>query len=255
VIKIEHIDTACTLIQLGDLTILTDPCFDSAGNWYYFGYGTLSKKTNQPARSIKQLPKIDLILLSHHQHSDNLDHTGKQLVAGNIPVISTKKAAAKIKSGTGLSNWQTTSLFDDRLKVTAILAQHHPFWMPGFLSGPVIGFVLEYENKTIYITGDTVYTKKLKQVKTMFPKIDILILHLGAVQFRYLTGTALYTMNAKQGLRLSQLLNPNAIIPVHYEGWKHFKEDKQDIIERFKGTEYEKKLYFCSMDNIFSLKS
>jgi L-ascorbate metabolism protein UlaG (beta-lactamase superfamily) len=48
------------------------------------------------------------------------------------------------------------------------------------------------------------------------------------VQFP-VTGPVRYTMTAKDAVELSGLVRPRAIIPIHYKGWKHFKEGREAI--------------------------
>jgi L-ascorbate metabolism protein UlaG (beta-lactamase superfamily) len=71
-IAITHIDTACILLEINGFRILTDPTLDNAGRLYYHGYGAVSRKTDNPALPVSGLQDIDLILLNHHQHKDNL---------------------------------------------------------------------------------------------------------------------------------------------------------------------------------------
>ena len=40
-----------------------------------------------------------------------------------------------------------------------------------------------------------------------------------------------YTMNAAEGVRVARELGPRTIVPIHFEGWKHFREGR-DVIER-----------------------
>jgi L-ascorbate metabolism protein UlaG (beta-lactamase superfamily) len=228
-VTITHIDTACILIDINGYRILTDPTLDKAGQWYYHGAGSFSKKTESPAIAAEQLPPIDLVLLSHHQHKDNFDNNGKAF-AMKVPVIlSTKTASAEVSGITGLSNWQSFSVFDRRigeLKITATPAQHHPWWLPEFFSGEVIGFVIELSDpaKTvIYISGDTVYFNGIREIAKRF-KVDVGIFHVGSVEFRYLTGFGRYTMNSRDLVKAVDTLDPKIIIPIHHKGWSHFKE-------------------------------
>ncbi len=112
-------------------------------------------------------------------------------------------------------------------------AQHHPWWVPGFVAGPVIGFMIEFDaqtNGTIYISGDTVYFKGIQEVASRF-KIDIGIFHLGSAQFRYLTGFGRYTMNARDLLKAIRVIKPNLAIPIHHTGWTHFKENTATLVK------------------------
>jgi L-ascorbate metabolism protein UlaG (beta-lactamase superfamily) len=58
--------------------------------------------------------------------------------------------------------------------------------------------------------------------------IGTAILHLGGVQFP-ITGPVRYSMTASDAVELCGLLRPRTAIPVHYEGWEHFKEGRQAI--------------------------
>jgi L-ascorbate metabolism protein UlaG (beta-lactamase superfamily) len=201
-ITITHIDTACIIIDINGYRIMTDPTLDEAGKLYNHGFGVFSRKTGQPALQNVDISNIDLVLLSHHQHKDNFDIEGQKFAATAPLIVSTKSAAKVVKNTIGLDNWESHSINTPKLsnlKITATTAQHRPSWIPEFVSGKVIGFIIEadeLENGAIYISGDTVYFKGIKEVASRF-NIDIAIFHLGSVQIRYLTAWAQYTMNAK----------------------------------------------------------
>lgn len=233
-VSITHIDTACILLDINGYKILTDPTLDEAGKCYYHGYGSFSRKTDNPALPEGDLPPIDLILLSHHQHKDNFDHKGKAFTQTVSTVLSTKAAAKAMHGIIGLDDWEQFALntpLVEGLTITATPAQHHPWWIPEFISGKVIGFVIEYsgqENGVIYISGDTVYFSGIEEVARRYT-IDTGIFHVGAVQFRYLTGLGKYTMDSKDLLKAVRVLSPNTVIPIHQRGWTHFKEKEQSL--------------------------
>lgn len=234
-LQITHIDTACLLIDINGYRILTDPTLDKAGRLYYHGYGAFSRKTSSPSLSAGILDNVDLVLLSHHQHRDNFDLSGEAFTRKARKVISTIPASRAIPGIIGLENWGWVSLQTEKvtnLKVTATPAQHRPWWVPEFISGKVIGFIIEYdeqENGVIYLSGDTVYFKGIDEVAARY-KIDVGIFNVGAVQFRYLTGCAKYTMDAEDLVRAAQVLLPERIIPVHSQGWSHFKESESALM-------------------------
>jgi L-ascorbate metabolism protein UlaG (beta-lactamase superfamily) len=61
-------------------------------------------------------------------------------------------------------------------------------------------------------------------------RIGTALLHLGAVRFP-VTGPLRYSLTAKQAVEVCRLIQPRALLPVHYEGWSHFREGR-DAIER-----------------------
>jgi L-ascorbate metabolism protein UlaG (beta-lactamase superfamily) len=83
----------------------------------------------------------------------------------------------------------------------------------------------------LWISGDTVLYGGLRHVADRL-QVDIAILHLGGVQFP-VTGPARYTMTAKDAVELCGLIRPRIAIPLHYEGWKHFKEGRDEIEREF----------------------
>lgn len=71
----------------------------------------------------------------------------------------------------------------------------------------------------IYISGDTLYVKDLEEIPERYPDIDLLIVHLGGTT---IPGPHLpllmVTMDAKQGIKLVQLIEPKITLPIHYDG-------------------------------------
>ncbi len=239
--KITYIDTASVIIDINGFRILTDPVFDNPGKLYHFGHGATSRKTDTPTLTPQEVGDIDLVLLSHHQHQDNLDNKGKSFIKNIKQVISTKAAAREFDNVTGLDNWETIEIKTNKVKglsVTAVPAQHHPWWLPEFFSGKVIGFIIQNEeqkNGAVYISGDTVYFSGIEKIAKRF-RIDTALLHIGAVQFRYLTGWGRYTFDANEAIKTSRLLNPRKIVPIHYRGWTHFKESEETLKKKFQNS-------------------
>jgi L-ascorbate metabolism protein UlaG (beta-lactamase superfamily) len=60
--------------------------------------------------------------------------------------------------------------------------------------------------------------------------VDVALLHLGDVKFG-ITGPVHYSMTAEEAVALAARVGPRVAIPVHYEGWSHFREGR-DTIER-----------------------
>ncbi len=83
----------------------------------------------------------------------------------------------------------------------------------------------------LWISGDTVLYDGVRQVADRL-EVHTAILHLGGVQFP-VTGPVRYTMTAKDAVELCRLIRPRTAIPLHYEGWKHFKEGREEIEREF----------------------
>ena len=98
------------------------------------------------------------------------------------------------------------------------------------LSGPVVGFALRWEGQpggVRWISGDTVLYDGVRQVGDRLD-VSVALLHLGGVRFP-VTGPARYTMTAADAVKLCEAVRPRTAIPIHYEGWKHFREGRNEI--------------------------
>ncbi|MEZ0183561.1 MBL fold metallo-hydrolase [Flavobacterium oncorhynchi] len=255
-VTITHIDTACVLININGFKILTDPTLDKKDIFfpkYVSSPLAFSKKYIDPSLSTEQIGKVDLVLLSHDHHKDNLDNQGRNFIKTVPVVLSTKDAVRRLKNSNtiGLDNWEEYQIETPKvkqLKITAIPAQHTNIKRLDKIMGKVLGFTIEWEDQTngcIYISGDTVFFDGLVQLEKK-KKVDIAILHLGAGAFPYLKKNLRVTMNGEEALKTTQLLNPNIVIPIHYEGWWHFKQSVKSLKKEIEKSEFNEKFLWLT---------
>jgi L-ascorbate metabolism protein UlaG (beta-lactamase superfamily) len=234
-VRITHIGGPTVLIEAGGWRLLTDPTFDAPGGKYAFGWGTGSRKLAGPAVAAADVAPIDAVLLSHDHHDDNLDAAGRALLPSADVVVTTVSGAKRLGGDArGLAPWATTQLEAPgrpSIEIVATPCRHGPP-LSHALVGDVIGFALRWdgqEHGVLWISGDTVLYDGVREVAERLD-VDTALLHLGGVQFR-VTGPVRYTMTARQAVELCRLVRPRTAIPVHYEGWKHFRQGR-DAIER-----------------------
>jgi len=232
-LRITHIGGPTALIEIGDWRLLTDPTFDEPGRVYHFGYGSSSRKSAGPAIAAADLPPIDAVLLSHDHHGDNLDIAGRALLPSAAAVLTTRAGAKRLGGyARGLAPWAVTRLEASgrpTIEVTATPARHGPP-LSRPITGEVTGFALRWEGQrhgVLWISGDTVLFDGLRQVADRFT-VDTALVHLGGVRFA-ITGPIRYTMTAQRGVELLQVMRPRTAIPIHYEGWRHFRQPVAEI--------------------------
>lgn len=234
-LRITHIGGPTVLIEVEGWTILSDPTFDAPGRVYTFGWGTSSRKTTGPAIEVTDLPPIDVVLLSHDNHADNLDDAGRALLPWAGTVVTTSLAASRLGvEATGLDAWGTTRVEAPgrpTLEITATPCRHGPP-LSRPIVGHVSGFALGWEGQQhglLWVSGDTVLYDGVREVAERLD-VDVALLHLGDVKFG-ITGPVHYSMTAREAIELVGLVRPRVAIPVHFEGWSHFHEGR-DGIER-----------------------
>ena len=237
------------LIEWNGLRLLTDPTFDPGSTDYPTGAYTLHK-TQSPALAPEQLGHLDAVLLSHDHHFDNLDHAGRDLVSRVERVLTTTAGAARLgPNARGLAPWDEIGLRapDGRpLRISATPARHGPEHGD---RGPVIGFVLAWDGDTpptsgLYISGDSVWYEGMREVGERF-RIGAAILFLGAAKVAA-AGALPLTLTAVEGVEAARAFAPATVVPVHYEGWKHFSESRQDIEATFAAAGLSRRLQWLA---------
>lgn len=236
-VRITHIGGPTTLIEFDGWRLLTDPTFDAPGRRYTFGWGSASRKSVGPAMDPSALGHIDAVLLTHDHHADNLDDAGRALLPRAGTVLTTRSGAQRLRGNAiGLQPWTNTlleAIGRPTVEVTATPCRHGP---PGSrpITGEVIGFALRWPGQVdgaLWISGDTVLYDGVRQVAD---RIDVgtAVLHLGSVRFA-VTGPVRYTLTAKEAVQLCAELRPTTVVPVHYEGWTHFRQNRPGIEREF----------------------
>ncbi len=231
---VTYIGGPTVLLEYAGLLIVTDPTFDPPQS-YSDGDGSPPLvKTAGPGIERGDLPPVDLVLLSHHEHEDNLDYEGLELLATGIRTYSTMKAAGDLFGGgvVGLDPWESDEF--NGITVTAVPALHGP---PGSERrlGPVIGFVLEAAGEpTVYVSGDNASIPLVEQIAERFPDVGIAVLFAGAAQYGDLPGPL--TLSSADAARAAGILGAPTVVGVHTEDWEHFSESRADLEAAFEGA-------------------
>jgi len=242
-LTVTYIGGPTVLLELGGLRLLTDPTFDPAGSEYPAKLYVL-RKTQAPAVSAEAIGRIDVVLLSHDHHADNLDVRGRSVAADAARVVTTTIGAERLGGAAiGLSAWQSIEIpcADGRtLTITATPARHGP---ADGDRGPVVGFAIAFADaprRAVYVSGDTVWYAGVADVAQRFD-VRVAFLFMGAARVVEV-GPAHLTMTAAEGVEAARAFSNATVIPVHFEGWKHFSEAQSEIVRSFSAAGLERRL-------------
>ena len=232
-LAIQLVGGPTAIVEYGGLRWLTDPALSPPGE-----YGGLTKLTG-PALDVAEHGPIDVVLLSHHHHSDNLDPAGRAFLPSVPRVLSTTKAAAELGGNVvGMEPWSEVELetpSGGTVKVTAVHAQHGPDGSDE-LQGPVLGFVLAAPGaETVYISGDNASRDVVRSIVEKTGALEIAILNAGAVQLSKFDGAYL-TLSADHAADVAKILQARVVIPLHFEGWGHFTQGANELKAAFSGN-------------------
>ena len=233
-ISITLIGGPTALIEIDGFRLLTDPTFDDAHTAYQLPHVTL-EKTIGPALTADAIGPVDAVLLSHDQHSDNLDNSGREFLKHAKRVLTTEAGARRLGGhAEGLAPWATSHVKDrdgNSLTITATPARHGPAGIEP-LSGDVIGFVVSSNRKdtsAVYISGDTTWFDGVAEVARRF-KCRVVLPFAGAAQTR---GPFHLTMDTNDTVETARAFPDAVIVPLHTEGWAHFRQNGEDLRKTF----------------------
>lgn len=221
------------LIKIDGVTILTDPVFSQRAG---IGLGPFTlgiKRLVEPALLIADLPKIDIVLLSH-AHMDHFDIPSlRHLENRGVTVITAARTA-------------------DLLRVRRYAAVHELGWDARTRVGPVQvrafrvkhwgarvhkdtfrgynGYTIEAGRYRVLFGGDTALTDSFRPLKTSRP-FDLAIMPVGAYNpwiHAHCTPEQAWSMAQQAGAEF--------FLPVHHQTFQLSREPYFEPIERVYGS-------------------
>jgi L-ascorbate metabolism protein UlaG (beta-lactamase superfamily) len=217
------------LLKLDGFTILTDPVFSSRIG---LNLGPLTvgiKRLVEPATSIRELPHIDLVLLSH-AHMDHFDlPTLRQLENRRTRVVTAYRTSDLLR----LRRYGHVDelRWDERIQagsvqVRAFEVVHWGARMRSDIFRGYNGYVVEAGRYRVVFGGDTAYTESFKQLRSS-RKVDLAIMPIGA----YDPWIRVHC-NPEQAWKMANFAGAEFVLPVHHQTFQLGQEPRYEPIER-----------------------
>ena len=237
---ISWIGHATFLIKLGNTTIITDPVFSKNAGPLFFG----PKRFTEPALTLKEIPKIDLFLLTHNHYDHQDMRTIKSFPFKDSKVLLPLKLG-KYFTRNGYKDvnemdWYDEIKINEELKVTFLPAVH---WSKRSLTDTNKtlwgNFLIEYKDKKILFACDTGVGNIYKELGDKFGPIDLTLINIGAYNFYPmipLKDKSAYHTNPEEALSIARDLKSKKAIGMH---WGTFVLSLEPIMEprkRFKDS-------------------
>lgn len=208
---------ASLLLRLGGRHVLIDPVLSPRASPVSF-YGPHRK--TPPPLTVKQLPVVDVVLISHN-HYDHLDRqTIRELTkrfrnATFVVPLGLKRwfSHYPAKRVVELDWWESLTL--DEMTVYATPARHWSMRTPWDRNRSLwCGWVIHHPALRFYFSGDSGYSERLVDIGTRLGPFDIAALPIGAYAPRWFMQEQ--HMDPQQSVRLYQQLNEPRVIPIHW---------------------------------------
>jgi|SRR5579862_7076709 len=205
------------LIEIEGLRVLTDPVWGRRAS----PSSLVGPKRFQPVPvSLRALPPIDLVLVSH-DHYDHLDYpTIRQLRSRHVPFVTSLGVGAHLE-GWGvdpqriveLDWWDSYTLPGADLTVTATPSQH--------FSGRTMktrnttlwsSLVIRSARHTVFFSGDTGLTTEYQLIRERLGPFDLTMLEVGAWHAAW----GDMHLGPENALRAHALLGGGPFLPIHW---------------------------------------
>ncbi len=201
---------ASFLIQFQDLNVLVDPNF---ANWLFF-----LKRLKRAGLKLKDLPPIDLVLLTHAHYDHFHKRTLRRLHKPKLGIMPW--GVGELARGLGFGRiveleWWDTFTHGD-WKVTLTPCQHWGARSLRDLHRGFGGFMLEHQGRRIYHAGDTAYFDGFKEIGRRCPP-EIALLPIGAY---HPEGFRKVHMAPDDALKAFKELRARWLVPMHYGTFK-----------------------------------
>jgi L-ascorbate metabolism protein UlaG (beta-lactamase superfamily) len=220
------------LINFFGIRILTDPALGNRVG-ISLGLGIAGpKRYIAPALRAKELPPIDLLLLSH-AHMDHMDLPTLNQFKSDTFTVTAKTTldvlqSTRLKRATELG-WNERMTFkgsQGELEIQAVEVKHWGARWPSEKPRGYNGYILRREGRSILFAGDTALTTTLGQLRSHGP-FDAAIMPIGAYQpwiWNHCT--------PEQALEMANKAGANYILPVHHQTFCLSDEPMSEPIER-----------------------
>jgi L-ascorbate metabolism protein UlaG (beta-lactamase superfamily) len=221
------------LMKVDGTTILTDPVFsDRVG--ISLGLVTLGlKRLVKPAITPRQLPKIDLIVLSH-AHMDHFDLPSLRAFEGRATQVVTAKNTADLLRVRRYRSVQELG-WNERtragaVELRAIQVNHWGARMRTDTYRGYNGYVIESGRYRILFAGDTALTTLFGQVRGAKP-FDLALMPVGA----YNPWIRAHC-TPEQAWQMANDAGAEFVLPVHHQTFQLSREPLLEPIERLYGA-------------------
>jgi L-ascorbate metabolism protein UlaG (beta-lactamase superfamily) len=221
---------ATVLLRVAGLTILTDPVFS---NRVGIGLGPFTggpRRLLAPALSLRELPPIDLILISH-AHFDHLDRPTLHRLPRTTPVITAHQTQDLIRD---LGFNDVTELrWNESTTLGPLSVSAHPVahWGARTFTDSHRGYnayLLDSPTHRILYGGDSAYHDGLKELPRITTRnVDLAILGIGAYD-PYVQAHA----TPEQALTMADHCRAERILPMHHSTFKLSHEPTNEPLER-----------------------
>ncbi|MGA9119326.1 MAG: MBL fold metallo-hydrolase [Bacteroidota bacterium] len=222
--------------------LITDPVFSSRIGFTFAGLFTLGpKRLVAPALSPGQIPRVDVIVLSH-AHMDHLDLPSLKQFDPRTPVVMAKNTTDVI----GGLEYNTIYELDwgqwasvAGLRIEAFEVRHFGWRFPweedrsrGFKDGRSYNaYLISKNDRHVLFGGDTSYHELFRPLGRRNIDIEMAMMPIGAYD-PWIRNHA----NPEQAVAMARQMNARTIFPIHWNTFIQSDEPRREPIQRLRAA-------------------
>ncbi len=229
------------LLRIGGMWILTDPVLFGSYGVSILGVTLGPMRITEPALTLDEVPRPDLILLSH-AHMDHMDRTTLRRISQRWPAQIDVITATNTRDIIEDFPWKSLNELDwcestqiGTIVLTALQVRHNGWRLPGEpcraegfrkIGRSYNGYLIEYNGICIVFGGDTAYTTLFKSI---VQKPDLAIMPIGAYDpFPEAHCTP------EESLAMVEMMGARSIMPIHHSTFRQSQEPVADPLRRLR---------------------
>lgn len=173
----------------------------------------------------------DVILISH-AHFDHFADTPALVEQGDPLVISNFEIVQYVQQNHDHETVQPLNeggmLEFEWGTVEAVHARHTSSFPDGSYGGVPVGFVLDFDGVAVYYAGDTAPFAEMEWIGDLYD-VDVMLAPVGGV----------VTMGVDGALHAGEMVEADAIIPIHYDTFPFIEVDLDDVVTLIEEAGFE----------------
>jgi L-ascorbate metabolism protein UlaG (beta-lactamase superfamily) len=227
---------ATVLLNFYGVTILTDPALFPRIGIRLPGFTIGPKRLTAPALTVHEMPKIDIVLLSH-AHFDHFDLRTLHRFDNSTKVVTAPRTRdllrwTRLRDVTELRWGERTSIKTSagNIDVVAFRVKHWGARVQRDEYRGYNGYVLEREGRRIIFGGDTAMSDSFAELREK-GRVDLAIMSIGCYNPWIRTHC-----NPEQAVQMANDAGAQFIMPVHHQTFRLSFEPLREPIERFEAA-------------------